>query len=362
MNLEFFTTSEQAWDAELPAIAAAQKTIDLESYIFLDDTIGRQFLEALAERAGAGVQVRCIFDNIGSFGFSDTSLEWCKTHGIQVELFHRFFNNKRKIPFWTRALERTHRKALIIDNKIAFVGGVNIQEDHRHQRDLQIRLTDQTAIIPLQETFNRTWDYLRGNYLKRVRVRLGERLEYFGQRLKVEVWTHEPRQENQSFQKLFKQLLRDAKHDVLLVTPYFFPSAFMLKHLKRALKRGVQIRLLAPWTMDVRWTVPLMREYLRAAEQLGIQVRDAGDPLIHAKVFLIDGVWGVVGSANVYTRSALFDRELSVIIRDQHAVKELKNIVEQWWEQGSPLTKKNYQTSIGEWLYGLPARILRNFI
>lgn len=361
MNIKFYTTSEAAWEAEIAIIRAAQKTVDLESYIFADDQIGRQFLEAMAERAAAGIQVRCIFDAVGSGGLSVKTLAWCTEHKIQVEFFHRFFGNKRKIPFWTRALERTHRKALIIDGETAFVGGVNVREDLRYRRDVQIKLTDE-SVKPIQKTFNRTWDYLQGNYLKRVQTRLSERLEYLGKHLQVEIWSHEPRQESQSFKKLFKQLLRDAKHDVLLVTPYFFPSAFMLKYLKRALKRGVRVRLLTPWSMDVRWTIPLMREYIRQAEKFGIEVRDAGAPMIHAKVFLIDGAWGVVGSPNIYKRSALFDRELSVVIRDGQAIRELRGPMEDWWQKGRPLTDRQREFSLKERLWGFPAWLLKDFI
>ena len=175
----------------------------------------------MAERAVAGVRVRCIFDAIGSFELPETSLAWCKNRGIEVEFFHRFFNNKRKIPFWTRALERTHRKAIIIDGQIAFVGGVNIKEDHRDWRDIQIKLLGET-VATIQETFNQTWNYLQGNYLERARIRLGERLKNFSKNLKIEIWRHEPRQKNQKFQKLFTDFVMSHGTASLLTSTRFF--------------------------------------------------------------------------------------------------------------------------------------------
>lgn len=124
----------------------------------------------------------------------------------------------------------------------------------------------------------------------------------------------------------------------------------MLAYMSDALRRGVTVRLLAPWTQEVTWTVPLMREYVRTVQRMGVQVRSAGEPLMHAKAFLIDGAWGVVGSANINHRSALFDRELSVIIGKGDDADQLKTIMEAWWNAGTPLTKEQLKQSMKEWV------------
>lgn len=361
MALKFYTTSEEAWNAELEEIKKSVRTIDIESYIFLFDGIGKRFLELLAEKAKKGVRVRCIFDAFGSGKTAKQIIKWCKENGIDAELFHKFFVNSPEAPFWKRVLQRTHKKTFIIDGKTAFMGGVNIIEEHKNWRDIQAKI-EGANVIPLQETFDKTWNYLKGNYLKRVKVRVGERLEKIGKKLSVEILDHDPDQESTSFKKLFKYLTKTAEKEIVLITPYFFPSPTILKYMRDAVQKGVKVKLLAPWTMEVKWAVPLMREYLRSAADLGVEFRDAGEPLLHAKAILVDGQRGIVGSANLNQRSFVFDRELSVIIKDKKNIAELEKIISEWWEAGKPMAENQKKRTGKEWFAGIPARILKKFI
>jgi phosphatidylserine/phosphatidylglycerophosphate/cardiolipin synthase-like enzyme len=168
MNPLFFTSSHTAWDAMLTMIASAQKTIDIEQYIFENDEIGHEFLTALIEKAKAGVRVAMVLDTVGSYYFYASGIaEQMRAVGIEI----RFFNvvSPWRLHYLFSFFFRTHRKILVVDGTQALIGGVGIRNDMKHWRDTSVLVTG-AIVKEIATTFNEMWSLAQSkNIWKRLK-------------------------------------------------------------------------------------------------------------------------------------------------------------------------------------------------
>lgn len=287
----------------LMAISAARYSIKLESYIFADDEIGRRFAAALGERARAGVQVLMNLDAAGSLFWSSRSLERSlKQQGVKVRWFHRW--NWRQP--W-RYNQRNHRKILVIDGRIGFLGGFNIHRENslevfgeKRWRDTHVKVTGELA-RGLQTLFDAFWrrhsrrypfiltqngDALISNYSLRGRLFL---------------------------RRLYGMKFATARQRIWLSTPYFVPDYRTQHALMRAARRGVDVKLLVPRKNDVRiaqWAANAAYEPLLHA---GVKIYEYLPRMLHAKTAVIDGEWSTIGSANIDYRSFFVNYEINLV-------------------------------------------------
>jgi cardiolipin synthase A/B len=311
-RLHGFDTSERPrvyiegdllFEAMLADIRAARHCVKLESYIFADDEIGRRFAAALGERARAGVQVMMQLDAAGSLFWSSRSLERSlKQQGVKIRWFHRW--NWRQP--W-RYNQRNHRKILVIDGRVGFLGGFNIHRENslrvfgeQRWRDTHVRVTGELA-HRLQTLFDAFWrrhsrrypfiltrngDALVSNYSLRGRLFL---------------------------RRLFGMKFATAKQRIWLSTPYFVPDYRTQHALMHAAQRDVDVRLLVPRKNDVRiaqWAANAAYEPLL---QAGVKIYEYLPRMLHAKTSVIDGEWSTIGSANIDYRSFFVNYEINLI-------------------------------------------------
>jgi cardiolipin synthase len=319
---------EEAYPAMLDAIAAARRTVSLSTYIFDYDGVGRRFRDALAAAVARGVEVRVIVDAVGArYSFPPISAALTQ-RGVPTAVFLRTLIPWR-MPYFNL---RTHRKILVADGRVAFVGGMNLRDAHLVQsagaaavQDLHFRI-EGPVVEQIQEVFAADWQFCRGEELA------GDgwfpRLEPLGGAAGVEARVI-PDGPNGDLDKLRWTLLgalAAARRSVRIVTPYFLPDTDLLTALQVAALRGVEVEVLLPRHNNlalVAWAATAQLPYLL---QHGCRVFYTPPPFDHSKLMLVDGTWALIGSANWDPRSLRLNFEISVELYGAATVDRLQRI------------------------------------
>jgi cardiolipin synthase A/B len=320
-TLEVFTNGESFYPAELEAIRAARRSVNLENYIFQTGEVARQVVEALTERARAGVRVNVVLDALGSLSTSDSYFRELSRAGGRVA----WYNSARwnRLP---RYNNRTHREILVVDGDTAFVGGAGTA-DHwlldkgkkRRWRDTMVRVQGD-AVPNLQASFAENWLEACGEILSGP--------EYFpiceaAADSSVLVINSTPSAGGSTRARmLFQMLIASAQRSIQITTPYFLPDRSLRDELLRAMReRGVEVSIVVPGAhSDHQLTRSSSRAAYGKLLQAGARIYEYQPAMIHAKILIIDGLWSVVGSTNFDNRSfglndevnlAAFERKLS---------------------------------------------------
>lgn len=331
-----FINGKQYYDALMRDIDRAQIYIDLETYIFKSDTVGQLIADALIRAAKRGVTIRVLVDGAGSPQWgSNRMARRMEAASIKTRVFHPFpwhlWNWSRsvvRLPIllkWIYLLlkvnSRNHRKVCLIDNQIAYAGSCNICNSHLQAseggdgwRDTAVRLED-FPLTELQDAFEMAWHH------RSMKERIREVFNAVKQDPKIRL--------NHTWHRrriLHKNLLRrikQSKERVWITNAYFVPDNFLLRHLKEAAARKVDVRILLPHKSDVfimPWASSAFYEILLKSN---IRIYEYLPNILHAKTLIIDD-WMLVGSSNLNHRSLLHDYEVDVKITEQHTQKELQ--------------------------------------
>lgn len=305
-ELRLYIDGDELYDAMLQSIATASQRIQLESYIFADDEVGRRFMEALAERSRAGIDVQVHIDAAGSMFFMSRHLSHvlCQA-GIRLRWFHKW--NWR---FPLRYNRRNHRKLLVVDEEIAYVGGFNIHRESskiisgkRHWRDTHVCVTGALAMQAAQ-LFDRFWQGDRHWMPVSLPDTSSELLPNY---------SHQCRQR---LRCVFTDMFDRAKQSIYLSTPYFVPDRRTRKLLSSIARRGVDVRLLVPRESDVlpaRWASQAI--YMELLNN-GVKIYEYLPRLLHAETIVVDTNYATVGTANIDYRSYFVNYELNLFTRD----------------------------------------------
>ena len=320
---------ETFYPAELEAIRAAQRTIDLEVYIFHRGTVAKQMIAALAERARAGVRVNVTLDAVGSFTTTKWYLHDLVKAGGRVAWYHPLRWNT-----WYRTNNRTHRDVIVVDGRVAFVGGAGVADHWLVSKDGEPRWRDSMfrvdgdAVAALQGTFVENWLEATGEVLN------GE--DYFpvmdngdgGPALVVNSAPSVGRSSRARI--LFQMLLAAAQTSADITSPYFLPDPGLRDELVDTVKRGVKVRILVPGKRsDHAMTRTSSRGMYGDLLQAGAEIYEYQPAMLHAKAMIIDGLWSVIGSTNIDNRSFGLNDEVNLTARDAHFAAALTRQFEQ---------------------------------
>lgn len=311
--LRLFTEGDELYAAMRAAIARARHSVKLESYIFADDEIGRQFAAALGARARAGLQVLLHIDAAGSlFWGSHRLAKALRRDGVHVRWFHRW--NWRHPSRYNR---RNHRKLLVVDGRSGFLGGFNIHRENsrtlygeRRWRDTHVEVQG-AAAHNLQIMFDAFWRgrRLRSPVLRAPQATLITNRAHHGRRV---------------LRALYALRADLAQRRVWLSTPYFVPDRRTQRALRNAARRGVDVRVLVPRQSDVRMAQWAARAAYAGLLNAGVKIYKYQPRMLHAKTLVVDGRWGSVGTANVDYRSFFLNYELILTSRQVQFVAELE--------------------------------------
>jgi len=313
-HFTLFTEGDLLYQAMLAGIAAAHSEILLESYIFADDEIGRQFAQQLSERARAGIRVRVHIDAAGSLFWSSRSLmKDMRVQGVQVRWFHRWDWRRP----W-RYNQRNHRKLLVVDGETAWVGGFNIHRENslavygpQRWRDSHVSFGGELAVTA-RRLFHDFWR-------RRKRTPLPQPATDGS--LLVSNYARGGRR---YMNRLFRRLIAGARHSIHLTTPYFVPDQRTQRLLCRVARQGVDVHLLVPRKSDIplaRWAAHAVYSPLLDA---GIHIHEYLPRLLHAKTVVVDGGHAMVGTSNIDYRSFFLNYELNLFTRNEELCRQLE--------------------------------------
>ncbi len=315
-RVELFDTGREGLAAMLHAIEAATTRIHLETYILRSDEVGRHFLSALTERASAGVDVRVLYDSIGSRGLDATALEPLRRAGGEVLAF-----NPIVLPYPTFApRRRDHRKILVVDGRLGFTGGLNIGVEYiagipgsetEEWRDAHVRLQG-PVVRDLEAVFLESWFRADGPGLPWDAL-LGPEPAPAGD-ARCAVLPDGPVYRRRRMRDLIVSAVESARSEVLLESPYFAPGRRVLDALSRASERGVRIELLLAGHTDH----PVLRRAARSIVprllHAGVRVYEYERAMMHAKLVVFDGHWGLLGTSNLDRQSFEHNFEVNLIV------------------------------------------------
>lgn len=306
-----YTFGRDLYDDMLAAIDGAKKQILLETYIWKGDDIGWKFKTALTAAAERGVDVHCIYD-----GFAN----------MVVSPAFKRFPPKLKVlryPVWTAGLRfwdlrrygRNHRKVLIVDEEVAFLGGYNIGSAYATEwRDTHVRITG-PGVWDMKRAFADFWNLNRRHRLRRnERPLLIETASDWEPQMRVH--RNIPRQWSFPIRSMYLEAIQRASHNVWLTTAYFLPDQDFVDAVAEAARRGVDVRILLPLKSNHIVADWISRGYYGQLLTAGVRILRFKDAMVHAKTATIDGSWSTVGTANIDRLSLQGNYEINLEVID----------------------------------------------
>jgi cardiolipin synthase len=339
MRYKFFTNSERAWRAMFEGIKKAKESIYLEMYIFTNDMVQYDFLTLLKEKAKSGLRVRIILDSLGSSELSKYEIKDLQQSGAEV-LFQSYF------------FHRTHRKILVIDGLRAFIGGVNLSQEFRFWNDLVIEVKGKKLMKHIIRSFAKVYSQSGGTDKEVLSQNKPLILD------KTHTWLieHFPVRKKYNLKKIYKENLRHARESIILVTPYFMPSRWFIVALHQAVLRGVKVEVLVPKTTNHFWANRVGYFFMYRLSSLGVNFL-LEPKMNHAKVMIIDGREGIVGSHNLDFLSFDLNSEVGVFLKDANTVKKLSLIIQEWKKDAVLFNPTTYKPKLFDYVLSPIIRI-----
>ena len=341
-RVRIFTNGDQFYPAMLEAIRQAERSVNLECYMFKSGRVADQFVTALTERARAGVTVTIVVDAIGSASLSRADRTKLTDAGCRFERYQPLT--------WYRLARlnnRTHREILVVDGRVAFIGGAGIADqwhgayaDGPGWRDTMARV-EGPVVADIQGVFAENWLECCGEIL------VGE--EYFPElravgRMTSLVVRSSPSDRATTSRVLFQMLIEGAQREIRISTPYFLPDRTLREALVNAARRGVRLSVIVPGPLtDQRWVRIASRRNYGELLAAGIRIFEYQPAMTHAKSLLIDGNWSVLGTTNVDNRSFEHNDEINVAMLEEDIVTRLGEDFQRDLEASKEITLEEWR-------------------
>lgn len=332
----------ESFEKIFQAIRNARHHIHLESYIIQEDTTGNALKDLLIEKALQGVEVRVIYDDVGSWTLSREYLKDLEQSGARIRPFLPVH-----FPLLASKLNyRNHRKVLVVDGELAFSGGMNIADKYRygdpvlgHWQDAHL-MVEGEAVKSLQAVFLTDWYFTEGEILE------GE--PYFKETdleegAWVQVVTSGPDSEHASIMQAYFSAIANARERIWIANPYFIPNESIFTALKVAAMSGVEVDLILPGVTDSKITQLAANSYLEDLMATGVRVHQYQEGFIHSKLIAVDDVFASVGSANMDHRSFEQNFEVNTLIYDRKGAVEVRKMLEADIEHSKELDPRTFE-------------------
>jgi cardiolipin synthase len=312
---QVLVNGDRIFPAMLEAIRGARRTISFETYIYWSGVIGKQFADALSERARAGVKVHVLLDWVGSQKMDDAVIDELTSAGVEIQKFHP--------PHWShlgRLNNRTHRKLLVVDGRIGFTGGVGIAaqwtgdaQDPDHWRDTHFRI-EGPVVAQMQGVFMDNWMKTAGTVL--------HSREYFpaiepvagG---KAQMFSSSPSGGSASMELMYLMAITSATRTIRLSSSYFVPNELAVRTMVAAMKRGVKLQIITPGThIDTETVRSASKARWGDLLEAGAEIYEYQPTMYHVKVMIVDEFLVSAGSTNFDDRSFRLNDEANLNIYD----------------------------------------------
>jgi len=333
-RLTLLSDGPATYTAMFKALQNAKFHINLESYIIEDDETGRKFADLLLQKRAQGVLVNVIYDSVGSMNTPAAFFQRLRDGGVQVVGFNPV--NPLKVRDKWELKQRDHRKILIVDGKVAIIGGINISKVYSstpfkrkrnkkapiHWRDTDVQI-EGPAVAELQKLFLGTWVQQKGpklsesDYLPDLKEK-GTAL--------VRVVGSTPGESNRIPFIVYVSAITFAENSIHMTNSYFFPDEQIVKALTDAAERGVDVKIVLPGVTDSQLALHAQRHYYSELLKSGVKLYERNTSLLHAKTAVIDKVWSTVGSTNMDFMSLLNNNEVNAVILSKEFAAEMEQM------------------------------------
>lgn len=354
-ELTLYTESPPMIAAMIDDIRAAQKRVWMEMYIFADDDAGRAVADALSDRARAGLDVRLMIDALGSFSTPGALLQGMRDAGVKVHVFHALGHALRAPRIFQVLNQRNHRKLLVVDNQIAYFGGMNVVD----QSGIHNAVDAQKLKLPKSAGWRDVQVRMVGPRQAEIAAacdRLWQRVHRAGHKAKEPPWTLEglknpepekmlffdsrPNFKNRRPQRVLVPLIQMAQREITMAMAYFVPLGRVLRELTRARRRGVTVRVIVPETSDVKVVQWATRHFYDYLLRRGIRIYERLDRMLHSKAMVIDHRWSVIGSCNLDARSLRLNLEFFAVIHSTELARLIDDICRQEMQASRRVTSE----------------------
>jgi len=328
-----YTYGEVLFDDMLAAITGARKRILLETYIIKGDAMGRRFKQALIDAAERGVEVYVVYDQFANLVVRPSFLRFpAPVHVLRYPLISSW-----KI-FGPRHLGRDHRKILVVDDEVAYVGGYNIGSAYATEwRDTHLRI-EGPAVWDLDNAFVDFWN----THPKRTTDRLAQ-MPPAGWRPEIRAHRNVPRQLMYPIRGMYLEAIDRAHRSISITAAYFIPDRDILDAILEARLRGVTVRIIVPKVSNHVVTDWLSRGFYGRLLRAGVEIHRYTDHMVHAKTATIDGEWTTIGTANIDRLSLLGNYEINLEILDRGLAAGMEKVF-------ADDCAKCEQLSLDEWM------------
>lgn len=334
-EIRILKNGEEKFPCLLEQLEQAKKFIYLLYYIIEEDAIGNKIFDILKKKAGEGLVINVLYDDVGSFIEKKSKAEM-KHAGIQIYPYMPVFFSR----FAYKANYRNHRKIVVIDGEVGFVGGINIADRYinpnkegLYWRDTHLMIRGE-AVTDLQFLFINDWFYATG---KKIEPMLDLNFDPIREETNTAILGSDFGATYQSIMEAYFGIISNAKEEILLSTPYFLPTEIILDALIIAAKSGIKIKLLIPRKPDMRTAFYASQSYLMELLQSGVEVFCYTKGMMHAKTMIIDNLYSTVGSTNLDQRSFSLNSEVNAFFIDETMAENLKRQFEEDLKDSCPL-------------------------
>ncbi len=352
-GLQYFPALEQA-------ILGAQHEIYLQTYIFEDDETGRRIAHALKQVASRGVAVYLLLDGLGSQRLPDEFVHDLRQSNIQV----MFYRPVRRFNYFSKnRLRRQHRKVVVIDGTVGFVGGINIIDDFNVPDNATPRVdyavqVQGSMLIPLTQSVHRLWrrlSWFQSGQIPQHFIRPSIKLADGLRKIKSALVLRDNVLHRRDIEQAYLKAINAAKQEIIIANAYFFPGWRMRNALVDASSRGVKVTLLLQGRIEY-WIRVATHAFYAAFLRHGIQIFEYKRSFMHSKVAVIDGQWATVGSSNIDPFSLMLAREANVVVHDAIFAEELRQSLLQSIRDGA------HQVNSPSWIRGNLSRRLLSWL
>ncbi len=322
-EVKILKNGAQTFTEMLKSIESAQDHVHMEYFIIKDSEIGRKFQRALIRKAKEGIEVRLIYDAVGSWELKKDYLEPMKEAGVQVQVFLPV-----TLPFFGSRLNyRNHRKILVVDGNVGFTGGINIGDEYLGRdkklgfwRDTHVKILGEANYV-LQTIFLKDWYFVSNEELEDPRY--FPRQGYQGEK-GVQILSSGPDMYWHTIQQAYFTAITAARKSVYITTPYLVPDEGILTALKTAGLRGVDVRILLPSVADHRTVFWASQSHFKELLEAGVKVYQYQKGFVHSKIIMTDDQVTSIGTANFDNRSLELNFEVNAFIYDEKITKRVK--------------------------------------
>ncbi len=343
-DIDIFTDGNEKFEALIADMRRAEHFIHIQYYIIRNDVLFNRILEVLAEKAAAGVEVRVLFDSMGCRSVRHSFWTKLNQTGIQTSEFFPALLGR----FQLRINYRNHRKIVVIDNRVAYVGGFNIGKEYigldkkfGYWRDTHLRIQG-SGVLGLQIRFILDWNYAaRENLLRNAKLFEGFK-PGVRDHCDMQIISSGPDHTAEQIRDNYLRLIAKAERSIYIQTPYFIPDESIFNALKIAVRSGIDVNIMIPCMPDHPFVYWATYSYVGDMVMAGAKCYTYNNGFLHSKGMIVDGKAFCYGTANMDIRSFALNFEVNAVVYNHEKASEMENIFREDLKHCTQITKDMY--------------------